>query len=244
VKTQVQSETRVRAKKPIPQKATILVIDDDQMIVNALRRVLSHEGYGVHAAACGEAGLAALNKESADLVILDVSMPGMSGIDVCRRIKARSISTPILFLSAREEVADRVKGLESGGDDYLVKPFAFEELVARIEALLRRRIEEAPPLAEFADLVVDSATRTGRRGERTFSLSATEYQLLSCLLGHPNHVLSKEQLLEQVWGYGHFAEPNIVEVYVRYLRMKLEQGGEPRLIHTLRGSGYILREDS
>jgi two-component system response regulator MprA len=243
VKTQLQAEARMREKKTAPPKARILVIDDDQMIVNALVRVLSHEGYGIQAASSGEAGLALLNKDKADLVILDVSMPGMSGIDVCRRIKARSRWTPILFLSAREQVADRVKGLESGGDDYLVKPFAFEELVARIEALLRRKIEEKATVLQFADLLVDAATRTARRGDRSFSLSATEYQMLHCFLNHPNRVLSKEQLLEQVWGYGHFAEPNIVEVYVRYLRIKLEQEGEPRLIHTLRGSGYILRED-
>lgn len=224
-------------------KAKVLVIDDDQMITSALARVLTYEGYGVSGAPNGEAGLASLAREAPDLVILDVSMPGMSGIDVCRRIKSRFPSIPILFLSARDEVTDRVKGLKCGGDDYLVKPFAFEELVARIEALLRRKVEDQPVVLRFADLSLDTATRSAQRNGRAISLSATEYQMLRCFMTHSNRVLSKEILLERVWGYGYFANLNIVEVYVRYLRNKLEREGEPRLIHTMRGAGYILRED-
>ena len=224
-------------------KARLLVVDDDPMIVSALMRVLSYEGYEVLGAASGEEGLAVMAKEKPDLVILDVAMPGMSGIEVCKRLKSRAPSTLVLFLSARDEVPDRVRGLESGGDDYLVKPFAFEELVARIEVLLRRRGEEKPAVLQLADLTLDAATMEARRGERKIALSTTEFRMLHCFLSHPNQVLPKEVLLERVWGYGHFAQLNIIEVYVRYLRNKLEENGEPRLIHTIRGAGYILREE-
>ncbi len=222
-------------------KARLLVIDDDAMILGSLARVLSYEGFEVATAGDGEAGLILHAKEPGDLVILDVSMPGLSGIDVCRRIKHRSPSTPVLFLSARDEVPDRVKGLESGADDYLVKPFAYEELLARIGVLLRRR--PAPPAAELAyeDLALDDRTKRIRRGPREVALSATEFSLLRCFLSHPGQVLSKEQILEHVWGPGYFADLNLVEVYVRYLRTKLEAGGEKRLIQTVRGSGYVLR---
>ncbi len=224
-------------------KARVLVVDDDQMIVSALTRVLSYEGYAVIGAPNGEGSLALLAKEKPDLVILDVAMPGMSGIDVCKRIKSRSPSTPVLFLSARDEVPDRVKGLESGGDDYLVKPFAFEELVARIEALLRRRIDKKPAVLQFADLTLDTTAMSAWRGDRKINLSTTEYRMLHCFMSHPNQILSKETLLERVWGYGYFANLNIIEVYVRYLRNKLEQDGGSRLIHTMRGAGYLLKED-
>ena len=223
-------------------KASVLIVDDDPMIASALKRVLSYEGYVVSHAPNGEDGLALLAKEKPDLVILDVTMPGMSGIEVCRRLKSRSPSTPVLFLSARDEVPDRVKGLENGGDDYLVKPFAFEELVARLEVLLRRRVDEKPLMLRFADLSLDTSTMSAQRNGRKIALSTTEYRMLHCFMSHPNQVLPKETLLERVWGYGHFADLNIIEVYVRYLRNKLEQDGAPRLIHTMRGAGYILRE--
>lgn len=219
----------------------ILVIDDDRMIANSLKRVLSYEGFAVRVESDGHAGLAALEEFQPDLVILDVVIPGPSGLEVCRRIKGVS-AAPILFLSARDEVEDRVAGLENGGDDYLIKPFAFEELVARVRALLRRGGKTASAAICLADLALDPETRSAARNSRQIDLSATEYQLLHYFLTNPRRVLTREMILNAVWGYDFGGESNIVEVYVRYLRAKLEQGGEPRLIHTVRGAGYIMRE--
>lgn len=217
----------------------ILVIDDDLMIANSLQRVLTYEGFTVIIAGNGQDGLAILESMKPDLVILDVVMPGMSGIEVCRKIK-KSLTIPVLFLSACDEVGDRVAGLENGGDDYLVKPFAFEELIARVKALLRRTGLFKPAVLQFDDLILNSETMTAFRNGRTIELSNTEYQLLFYLLSNPNRVLSKEMILEWVWGYDFGGDSNIVEVYIRYLRTKLEQNNEARLIHTVRGVGYIL----
>lgn len=225
-------------------KASILVVDDDQMIRNSLARILSYEGYEVETAKDGEEGLFSHAKAKHDLVILDVSMPGLSGIDVCKRLKLRSPSTPVLFLSAKDEVGDRVLGLESGGDDYLVKPFAFEELLARIAALLRRRIEKLPEILTFEDVRLDDRTKSVSRSGVELNLSMTEYQILLYFMSYPNQVLSKEMILEHVWGPGFYADLNLVEVYIRYLRMKLEASSRQRLIHTIRGAGYILRSES
>lgn len=221
--------------------ARILVIDDDHMIANALKRTLVYEGFEVRCERDGRDYPAVLEEFRPDLIVLDVMMPGISGIEVCKRIKGLT-AVPILFLSARDEVSDRVAGLESGGDDYLVKPFAFEELVARVRVLLRRGGKTASSELRLADLALEPETRSAARNGRPIELSATEYQLLHYFLTNPRRVLTREMILSAVWGYDFGGESNIVEVYVRYLRAKLEQDGEPRLIHTVRGAGYIMRE--
>jgi two-component system response regulator MprA len=219
----------------------ILVVDDDPAVTDFLRRGLSYEGYSVQVAPDGPAGLAAAREKAPDMVILDVMMPGMDGLEVCRRLKAGG-DLPVLMLTARDSVADRVEGLETGADDYLVKPFAFEELLARIHALLRRHEREAPEMLRYSDLSLDTAERVARRGRRQIELSATEYNLLNLFMRRPRHVLTRDRIMESVWGYDFDGESNVLEVYVRYLRRKLEADGEPRLIHTMRGSGYVLRE--
>lgn len=219
--------------------AKILVIDDDQMIASSLKRVFTYEGFDVQVAHNGRDGLAALETMKPDLVILDVVMPEISGIEVCRSIK-KATAIPVLFLSARDEINDRVVGLENGGDDYLIKPFAFEELIARVRVLLRRNGAQKPELLQLEDLTLNTMNMTAYRDDRAIELSATEYQLLFYLMSNPRQVLSKESILEWVWGYDFGGESNIVEVYIRYLRTKLEQNGESRLIHTVRGMGYIL----
>jgi two-component system response regulator MprA len=217
----------------------ILVIDDDQMIASSLKRVLTYEGFEVEVAGNGSEGLARFESQKPDLIILDVVMPGMSGIEVCRAIKKIRV-VPVLFLSACDEVSNRVEGLENGGDDYLVKPFAFEELIARVKALMRRNGVYKSALLELEDLTLNTETMIAYRNGRTIELSNTEYQLLFYLLSNPNRVLSKEMILEWVWGYDFGGDSNIVEVYIRYLRAKLEQNNESRLIHTIRGVGYFL----
>ncbi len=222
--------------------AKILVVDDDPMIASSLKRVLTYEGFQTEVANDGAAALDAAERFRPGLVILDVAMPGLSGIEVCKRLKVKA-EIPVLFLSARDEIGDRVAGLDSGGDDYLVKPFAYEELLARIRALLRRGVNRPElPVLSCADLALDTASHTASRNGRSIELSTTEYQLLYYLMTNPRRVLSKEMMLETVWGYDFGGESNIVEVYIRYLRTKLEQNGEARLIHTVRGSGYILKE--
>ena len=218
----------------------ILVIDDDQMITNSLKRVLAYEGFAVETAMNGEDGLRQFNEWQPDLIVLDVTLPGVSGLEICRHMKSLS-AIPVLFLSARDEVSDRVAGLEGGGDDYLVKPFAYEELIARIRVLLRRNPALKTVLLQFAGLTLNTAKKCAVRDGREIELSATEYQLLFYLMSNPDRILSKEQILEWVWGYDFGGDSNIIEVYIRYLRNKLEQDGETRLIHTVRGMGYILK---
>lgn len=219
----------------------ILIIEDDAQIAEFLRRGLAYEGYRVRLARDGSQGLAEARKEEPDLVILDLMLPGMDGLEVCRRLRGGS-DLPILILTARGTVADRVEGLEEGADDYLVKPFAFEELLARIRAILRRRAPREGQVLTYADLVLALAMRQVRRGEREVELTAREFDLLEYLLRHREQVLTPEQIFSAVWGYDFLGESNIVAVYVRYLRSKLEAGGEPRLIQTVRGVGYALRE--
>lgn len=219
----------------------ILVIDDDLMIGGSLKRVLTYDGFEVATANNGPEGLKLFDVFQPDLIVLDVTMPGLSGIDVCRNIKSKC-EVPVLFLSARDEVADRVSGLDSGGDDYLVKPFAFEELLARVRALLRRKGKKTITAIQVGDLTLDTATCTAMRNSRPIELSATEYQLLVYLMSNPRQVLTKEMILEAVWGYDFGGESNIVEVYIRYLRTKIEHDNESKLIHTVRGLGYILKE--
>ena len=221
----------------------VLVIEDEERIRQFLQRGLTFEGYRVDTAADGQAGLNAARENTPDIVILDWMLPGMDGIEVCRRLRAGS-ATPILMLTAKDSVADRVQGLDAGADDYLVKPFAFDELMARLRALLRRSAPVQPETLKFADLALDTGTRQAFRGERAIELTAKEYELLELFLHHPRQVLTRELIYDRVWGYDFGGESNIIEVYVRYLRQKTEAAQEARLIHTVRGVGYVLREDS
>jgi len=221
----------------------ILVIEDDPAIRDLLRRGLSYENYKVTATVDGASGLASARDNPPDLVVLDWMMPGMDGLEVCRRLRTVS-NVPILMLTAKESVSDRVLGLETGADDYLVKPFAFPELLARIHALLRRAAPSSKPeILRYADLQLDTGTRLAKRVDRTFELTAKEYDLLEYLIRNPRQVLTREQILDRVWGYDFGGESNVLEVYVRYLRQKTEANNEPRLIHTVRGVGYVLREE-
>ncbi len=220
----------------------ILVIDDDPKIRTVVRRGLAYEGYRVVEAASGEEGLEKAREHLPDLVVLDVMLPGIDGLEVCRRLRATGDELGILMLTARDEVKDRVEGLETGADDYLVKPFSFEELLARVHALLRRRSTPSGEILRYADLEFDVDAREARRGGRTIELTTTEYNLLLLFMRHPKKVLTRDVIMEHVWSYDFEGESNVLEVYVRYLRNKLEANGEPRLIHTVRGAGYVLKE--
>lgn len=224
----------------------ILIVDDDTRLTSALRRTLYYEGYEVSIAENGERALALIRIRIPDLVILDVMLPGIDGLEVCRRIRAADDGIAILMLTARDAVADRVIGLEIGADDYLVKPFALEELLARIKALLRRRTTPDIPreILSFEDLELDTATRQARRGQRIIELSTTEYELLALFLRNPRIVLTRSLLMERIWGNDFEGGENVIEVYIGHLRNKLEQGGEKRLIQTIRGTGYVLRTAS
>jgi len=208
-----------------------------------LRRGLSFEGYSVALATSGAGALDAIRAEMPDLIVLDVMLPSMNGVEVCRRIRAAGEDVPILMLTARDAVADRVRGLDAGADDYLVKPFALEELRARLRALLRRAAPSGESgVLRFSDLVLDGPGHTVRRGARDVELTRTEFLLLELFLQHPRQVLTRSVVFERVWGYDFGPASNGLEVYVGYLRRKLEAEGEPRLIHTVRGVGYVLRE--
>ncbi|MET0189615.1 two-component system response regulator MprA [Pseudonocardia sediminis] len=228
----------------------ILVVDDDKAVRDSLRRSLAFNGYQVELAEDGQAALDMMVDSRPDALVLDVMMPRLDGLEVCRRLRSAGDALPILVLTARDAVSDRVAGLDAGADDYLPKPFALEELLARLRALLRRRTpEEIADAAagrtkalEFADLSLDPDTRDVRRGDRAISLTRTEFSLLELLLAYPRRVLTRGQILEQVWGYDFPTSGNALEVYVGYLRRKTEADGEPRLIHTVRGVGYVLRE--
>lgn len=221
----------------------ILLIEDEPKIAEFIKRGLQSEGYTMLVALDGETGLEMAFNDLPDLIILDVMLPDIDGLIVCRQIRQAELQTPILMLTAKDAVPDRVAGLEAGADDYLVKPFAFEELLARIRALSRRKapIETEGPLT-FSDLTLDPSTRMGKRGERNIELTAKEYDLLELFMRHPRQVLTRDQIYERIWGYDFGGESNIIEVYIRYLRSKLEAEGEPRLLHTVRGVGYALRE--
>src|SRR5712691_7907886 len=212
--------------------ARILVVDDDRKITALLRRAPGYEGYQVELAGDGRGGLLTARDYAPDLIILDVMMPELDGIEVCRRLRAGS-NVPILILTARDEVPDRVVGLNAGADDYLVKPFALEELIARVRALLRRYEGSAGNVLSFGDLRLDTSRRQAQRGAREIQLTTKEFELLALFLRHPRQVLTRDVILEQVWSYNFGGEANVLEVYVGYLRNKLEGGGEPRLIHTI-----------
>ena len=220
----------------------ILVVEDDRRIRDLLRRGLLFEGYTVDTAEDGETALRAARENLPDAVILDIMLPKMDGLEVCRRLRSAS-NVPIMMLTARDSVADRVTGLDAGADDYLVKPFAFDELLARLRALFRRhRLETAPDVYRYADLELNPRTRQVFRNEDAIELTAKEFDLLELFMRHPGQVLTREMIYEHIWDYDFGGESNIIEVYVRYLRTKLEATGKPRLIQTVRGVGYALRE--
>lgn len=222
----------------------ILVVDDDEKITSMLRRSLAFEGYAVRTANDGKQGLAAVMEKEPDLMILDVMMPYVDGWEVCRRIREAGSQFPILMLTAKDEVQDRVKGLDLGADDYLVKPFALEEMLARVRALLRRKADASVKpdnKLQFEDLVLDMDTREAMRGDRIIDLTAKEFELLQFFMLNPKRVLSRDRIMEKIWGFDYSGESNVLEVYVALLRQKLEEGGEPRLIHTVRGAGYVLK---
>lgn len=220
----------------------ILVVEDDQGISDTLRRGLIFEGYKVTVAGDGKEALSCARDQMPDLVVLDWMLPGLDGLEVCKRLRAAS-DVPILMLTAKVSISERVEGLDAGADDYLVKPFAFDELLARVRALLRR---SGPPQAEvlrFADLELNTGTRQAQRGDRIIELTAKEYELLELFMHNPRNVLTRDLIYDRIWGYDFGGESNIIEVYVRYLRRKLEVDGLPRLIQTVRGVGYVLRAD-
>lgn len=222
---------------------TILVVDDDRPVRESLERALALHGYEVTLASDGMEALQAVQRAEPDAIVLDVMMPGVDGLALTRRLRQDAVEVPILMLTAKDAVPDRVEGLDTGADDYLVKPFALEELLARLRVLLRRTepAREAS-VHRFADLTVDTETLEVRRADRRIELTPTEFDLLMAFLEEPRRVLTKEALLDRVWGFASDTDPNTVEVYVGYLRRKLEDAGEPRLIHTVRGFGYVLRE--
>ena len=222
----------------------ILVVDDEPAVRRALERALRLDSYDVELAADGREALDRLAEHPADAVILDVMMPGLDGLEVCRRIRSAGDRTPILMLTARDAIDDRVKGLDVGADDYLVKPFALRELQARLRALLRRTSEDGTDgeILRFGDLVLDPIAHEVFRGERKIELSKTEFLLLELFMKHPKQVLTRSTIFENVWGYDFGPTSNALGVYIGYLRRKTEEGGEPRLLHTVRGIGYVLRD--
>lgn len=220
----------------------VLVVDDEPAVRQALDRALRFEGYATEMADDGPAALAAHAERPADAIILDVAMPRMDGLEVCRRLRAAGDATPVLMLTARAAVSERVEGLDAGADDYVVKPFALEELLARIRALLRRSAPSDDEVLRYSDLSLDPGTREVLRGTRRIELTRTEFLLLELLLRNPRQVLPREIIFDRVWGYDFGANSNSLEVYIGYLRRKTEAAGEPRLIHTVRGVGYVLRE--
>jgi two-component system response regulator MprA len=221
----------------------VLVTDDDRAVREALERALHLAGYEVELASDGDSALAAIDRRTPDAVVLDIMMPGLDGLDVTRRLRREGNRVPILLLTAREAVGDRVDGLDAGADDYLPKPFALEELLARLRALLRRALDKEPvDILRFADLIFDLGSMDARRGGRRFELTTTEAHLLELFMRNPRQVLPRSLIYERVWGYDFSHSSNALDVYVGYLRRKLEADGESRLIHTVRGTGYVLRE--
>jgi DNA-binding response OmpR family regulator len=220
----------------------ILVVEDEVPLARFIELELVAEGYRISVAHDGITGLTLARESTPDLAILDWMLPGLSGLELCRRLRATGNKMPVILLTAKDEVSDRVAGLDAGADDYVVKPFSIEELLARIRAHLRRTNEPNSNLLQFEDLSLDRNTREVFRGQRSIELTAKEFDLLEYLLNHPRQVLTRDQILEKVWGYDFMGDSNIIEVYIRYLRLKLEENNEKRLIHTIRGVGYTLRE--
>jgi two-component system, OmpR family, response regulator MprA len=220
----------------------ILVVDDDLAVRRSIDRALRLEGYDVVTVASGREALDTVAASPPDALILDLQLPDLDGLQVCRHMRAHGDDTPVLMLTARQEITDRVEGLDAGADDYLIKPFALAELLARLRALMRRRFENEGGLLKVGDLSLDLSSREGQRAGRPFTLTRIEFDLLEMFLRHPRQVLTREVLLERVWGFDFDSGTNSLAVYVGYLRRKLEEGGEPRCIHTVRGVGYVLRD--
>jgi two-component system response regulator MprA len=230
----------IAASEKPERTVRILVVDDDALILSMMRRVLQAEGYEVVLAAEGRAALDRLRREPIDLVILDVMMPFLDGFEVCRTVRRESL-VPILMLTARDDGADKVTGLDCGADDYVVKPFESDELMARVRALLRRAQPRQLEVLRYQDVELVPSEREARRDGEHLDLTAREYELLELFLRHPRQVLSREQILQEVWGFDFLGDSNLVDVRIKYLRDKLESGGRPRVIQTVRGAGYALR---
>lgn len=223
--------------------AHILLVEDEVKLARFVELELASEGYQVSVAHDGMVGLTLAREATLDLAILDWMLPGLSGIELCRRLRSTGSKVPVILLTARDEVGDRVTGLDAGADDYVVKPFSIEELLARVRAQLRRTQDGDENVLQFETLKLNRKTREVYRGTRAIDLTAKEFDLLEYLLRHPRQVFTRDQILENVWGYDFMGDSNIIEVYVRYLRLKLEEQQEPRLIYTVRGVGYALREE-
>jgi DNA-binding response OmpR family regulator len=222
--------------------ARILIVEDEVKLAQFIELELQYEGYEVTTATDGFDGLSQARESTPDLLILDWMLPGISGLEICRRLRQTGSTVPVILLTAKDDISDRVEGLDAGADDYVVKPFSIEELFARVRAHLRRTQDEATDVLQFGDLKLNTSTREVYRGDRAIELTAKEFELLRYLLNHPRQVLTRDQILERVWGYDFMGDSNIIEVYIRYLRLKLEDQGESRLIQTVRGVGYVLRE--
>ncbi|MFS8874316.1 response regulator transcription factor [Synechococcus sp. R5-13] len=228
--------------EPEPSSAHILVIEDEAKLARFVETELTCEGYRVSVASDGMAGLRAACDQNPDLVLLDWMLPGISGLEICRRLRSTGNRVPVVLMTARDEVSDRAVGLDAGADDYVVKPFSIQELLARIRIYLRQPRRSRDGQLVFMDLILDPVTREVTRGERQVELTAKEYDLLRYLMEHPRQVLTRQQILEHVWGCDFTGDSNIIEVYIRYLRLKIEGPGEKRLIQTVRGVGYVLRD--
>ena len=221
--------------------ARILIVEDEEKLAKFVQLELGYEGYEVIVANDGLSGLMSARDNEPDLVLLDWMMPGLSGVEVCRRLRATGAMMPVILLTAKDGIEDRVAGLDAGADDYVVKPFSIEELLARVRAHLRRNQPEDPEVFLFSDLTLSRKTREVKRGDRPIELTAKEFDLLDYLISHPKQVLTRDRILEEVWGYDFMGDSNIIEVYIRYLRLKLEAENESRLIQTVRGVGYVMR---
>lgn len=222
--------------------AHILLVEDEVKLARFVELELTSEGYRVSVAHDGLSGLTMAREESPDLLILDWLLPGMTGVEICRRLRSTGNKAPVIFLTAKDEISDRIQGLDAGADDYVVKPFSIEELLARIRAHLRRLQEPDADMLQFEDLTLNRKTREVFRGQRAIELTAKEFDLLEYLMTNPRQVLTRDQILEKVWGYDFMGDSNIIEVYIRYLRLKLEENSEKRVIHTVRSVGYVLRD--
>lgn len=228
-------------------RSTILIVDDDEKIVSMLRRGLAFEGYEVQTASNGAEGLSKLMDKEPDIVVLDVMMPQIDGFEVCRRLREAGSKVPVLMLTAKDEVQSRVTGLDTGADDYLVKPFALEELLARVRALLRRKADISSVVDNrlvYEDIILDNDSREVFRDGKRLELTAKEFELLNLFMQNPRRVLSRDLIMDKIWGYDYSGESNVLEVYIAMLRQKTEEHGGKRLIQTIRGAGYILRGDS
>lgn len=222
--------------------AHILIVEDEEKLARFVELELGYEGYRVSVSHDGMDGLTRAREDNPDLILLDWMLPGLTGLEICRRLRTTGSKVPIILLTAKDEVSDRVAGLDAGADDYVVKPFSVEELLARVRAHLRRTSEEDPEVLRFEDLSLNRQTREVLRVGRLIELTAKEFDLLEFLLARARQVISRDRILEEVWGYDFMGDSNIIEVYIRYLRLKLEKDGEKRLIHTVRGVGYVLRD--